>query len=216
MGYGTTPVDITAKINGVTVFGGIVPTEINPPPALPNPEIDLGDPIFSWTHPDIGLAGTASIEITVNNPLSDDCFLYVTDTQANYQKPFNGLRSLYHYKGPDFYNGVFYEQIDNPEDPPPWMSLDPQTNVQIDGVPVGPHPTRDLPGQYYWRLRPQQTLTFTLNFLAGGEIPAEFDINRTYVRGDFVLYQDLIYGAKQTTTGNPPTDQTIWLEWAYI
>lgn len=209
MGYGTTPVNITAKINNNVVFTGNIITDINPPPLLPDFSIDLGDPVFSWTHDDINFQGSFDMEIMVNNAASDDCFVYITDTQANYILTYDG--NMTHYFGDDVFGSFYYTTVDDPEDLPPWIATDPTDNVTIDGVPTLPHPTRNYPGQCYFTLRPQQVLHCTVNVLSGGEIPPAYNNTMEYVYGNRVSYLNEIFGAKKNTIGNLPTDTNYWV-----
>lgn len=213
-GYGTAPVNITAKINGSVVFTGDVSTSSESPPPLPNFGIDLGVPVFSWTNPEVTFAGTALMEVTVNNSIQDDCLFYLTDTYANYLTIREPDDTLVHYLGPDYYGGFYYQNIEDPQGE--WVSGDPQTEVEIDGWPVEPHPVRTYPGQYYWQLLPQQTLTCVVNIQAGVPIPAEYSNIESYVKDDRVLYNKTIYQAKMPTTGNLPTDTAYWWAQGYI
>jgi hypothetical protein len=213
-GYGNVAVNITAKINGSVVYNGDVDTDPVPPPLLPDPTIDLGIPIFSWTNPNIRFEGVAYMEITVNNSVNDNCFLYLTDTEANYQIIFDEEIQLARFKGPDFYSWVYSEILE--DDQGSWMSSDPLTDVFITGVPVNSHPTRSYPGQYYWKIYPQQTLTCTVNISRGFGIPPEFDITKSYDEDNAVLFNLATYVSLQSTTGNLPSDPVFWKQWGII
>lgn len=211
MGFGSVPVNITAKINGTTVFNGDIITDVDPPPNLPDLSIDLGVPVFTWTHPDVAFTGTATMEITVNNSVADNCFVYFTDTLANYLRGWDADLQLWRYGGAEVFGFFYFETIDNPADPlGPWISGDPQSNVEIDGFPVEPHPVRTYPGQYYWRLYPQQVMTCVINIAPGYDIPAIYNNTTAYVVNDQVSYNNNIYKALQNTTGNLPTNSAFW------
>lgn len=210
IGYGPDTVTITAKINGTVVYTGPVYTENASPPPLPDPTIDLGVDMFTWTT-DVSFQGIVQLEMTVTNDANSASFLMVTDTLANYVNLFDQATQLPHYLGPDVYGVFYFESINNPEDPlGPWVSGDPFSNLTIDAIPAPPHPTRMWPGQTYWRLGPQQTLICDVNINAGHVVPATYDPGQTYVHLDSVSYGNAVYGARQTTTGNPPTDSTFW------
>lgn len=208
MGFGSVPVNITAKINGVTVFTGDVVTDVNPPPPLPDASINLGEPIFSWTNPDIAFQGTAYMEVTVNNSITDDCFLMLTDTIANYLTSRDSNTKLVNFYGPNIFGYFYSVTVNDPQGD--WVSSDPQTDVVIDGVPVEPHPLRSYPGQYYWKLLPQQTLTCSVNIQRGYDIPPAFDMNESYVQDAVVSWNSYVYAANQNTIGNLPSDSVFW------
>ena len=79
--YGAVPCNITAKIDGAVVFSGTVPTANAPIPPLPDSELDIGVPLFSWTKP-VDFAGTCELEIAVSGSQ-----LVITDTVADYVDP---------------------------------------------------------------------------------------------------------------------------------
>ncbi len=149
--YGAVPCNITAKIDGVVVFSGTVPTADTPPPPLPDSELDLGVPLFSWTKP-VDFAGTCELEIAVSGSQ-----LIITDTAADYVDPRDSSVT-----------GAFYKiEIDGV------VYGDPFTNEKIDGVAqVGPYDP-ELPGQWYWIVNPGSTFTTTVNIFAGVETQPE-------------------------------------------
>jgi hypothetical protein len=143
--YGAVPCNITAKIDGVVVFSGEVPTINTPIPPLPNLDLDLGTPLFSWTKP-IDFAGTCELEIAVSGSQ-----LIITDTIADYvnRKDSSATGDFYQIE----IDGVVYS--------------DPFIDEKINGVAqAGPY-NPELPGQWYWTVNPGSTFTTTVNIMAG-------------------------------------------------
>ena len=168
IGYGPDTVTITAKINGNVVYDGPVHTE-NAAPPPPDPAIDLGVDMFTWTIDDVSFQGSAQVEITVNNDANSASYLMLTDTLANYIQIYDSILNHWTWGGPDVFGTYFFETVtDNIGE---YIASDPLKSVMIDGIPVLPHPTRDFSGQYHWRLLPQQTLNSEL-MIQSGILPA--------------------------------------------
>ena len=148
--FGSSPVTITAKLDGVEIFNGTTPT-LNEPFKLTgfDPDsnaLDLGEVLFSWTG-DSTFSGTKALEITVGSG-----FLVLMNTSANHP-PYIMLDDPENEWAP-----VYYTQIDDVAYTNPW------SNMIIDGKPQ--HPNNDIPGQTYWLVPPGSTMTVDLNVTA--------------------------------------------------
>lgn len=147
-GYGADAVEIRAKIDGVTVFEGAVPTVDQP---LSDDLSDIPEPtgnIFEWQST-VEFAGTAALEIEV---LAGGALL-VTRTVADYANPLDStaLGSFYTDGA-----GIF----------------DPFSAVAINGVPVIARirdldPENILDGQWWYILSTGDVLTAQVTILAG-------------------------------------------------
>lgn len=147
-GYGADAVEIRAKIDGVTVFEGAVPTVDQP---LPSDLIDISEPIgniFEWQST-VEFSGTAALEIEV---LAGGALL-VADTAADHVDPADSATI-----------GSFYTDEAG--------TSDPFSAVAINGVPVLA-PIRDLDserilkGQWHQRLNIGDVLTALITISAG-------------------------------------------------
>lgn len=165
IGYSDTPMTIQAKIDGVIVHDGVIPTLNEPPPELPNASIHLGDPVFSWTA-NWDFAGTWNLEVTVTNPANANGIVFITTVDANYvliDDPNHAGNVL--LGGPTVY-GEPYEEVHTDEQGQ-WQCGQMITDISIDGVPTGSHGTREWPGQPYIRLNPQQVATAVVHTQKG-------------------------------------------------
>lgn len=159
MGYFATPVSIIAKIDGVKVFEGEVPTVNEPYPILPQIGVPFGVPVFTWDEPLTKTSGQIFLEIAVTHGT-----LLVADTESNASqaKPAapnpDMVPIITEY---DFHRLIYWQYIDTI-----WHS-DPLTNVMIDGVPQSrpttAHPADVDLGQWYWRVDAGQVFTATIN-----------------------------------------------------
>ena len=146
MGYGDSPVNIIAKLDGTVVYEGAVPTDQASAPNLPDSLINLGDEMFRWST-DLTFDGTWNLEITVTDPIDSQKLLIVTVRQADcvlkghQDDPNRLIRGM-------FFNGFEDTHTDEAI-----------TDIHVDGVPTNAHGTRQWPGQPYTTLRPQQTMT---------------------------------------------------------
>ena len=165
-GYGSSNATITAKINGATVFSGIVPTANQRLPGSPSGTDDTYPTLFTWTN-DVDFAGTQTMEITVTGAT-----VLLAATNANYvpvavavtgplSNPDPNYVPTYESSGPDTYNVIFKEEVDG------FVYTDPTTNVTIDGVPKSVARDSSLLGQRHWTISPGSTFTCQLNVQAG-------------------------------------------------
>jgi len=143
-GYGSTPVTVTVKIDGVTVLQGAVPTVDQPPPALPDfwtPE--LGANSWSWTV-DSGFNGTQTMTLNVDNGqfYLCDTFYTLSDQPGNVY-PLN-----------------FIQEQGNVQ------LMDPFTNVTVNGVLQDVVRDPDHSGQWVWQLRAGDQFSCTVNVTA--------------------------------------------------
>ena len=152
-GYGSEPVGIIAKIDGVVVFEGTV-SEIDAD-QLQNFRDYPGDTIFSWENT-VDFSGTAQMEITVTGPGT----LVVTDTKANYVPGPGGISS-----GPDGF-AEYYNYVE--ED---LIISDPFVDPAVNETPVvrNRHLGTDaqLTGQWWYVVATGVTFTTTVNISPG-------------------------------------------------
>ena len=154
LGYGTEPLTIVAKINGVVAYEGPVTTVDQPLPAAGGTDEDHVA-LFSWTNT-VDFAGSAEVEIAVSGPGT----VLIAQTLANYSPVFvknaEGIDTAVS-SGPDEYRSTGL--------------ADPIENPKIDGVEV----TRDrdldpdniLTGQWYYRVGGGSIFTGTLQVQTG-------------------------------------------------
>lgn len=158
-GYGSAPVTITAKIGGVTIYAGPVPTVDGSPP--PGGNIEIPTPVsnlFSWTN-DTSFAGEQDFEIIVDNGT-----LLMTSTVANYTNYLVG--NVIMPGSETVYNGFWTEVIDGA------VISDPFTNEKIDAVPQIEHPDPGaLDGQWWWYINGGSVFSATLNVSVGNVAP---------------------------------------------
>ena len=159
-GYGATPATITVTLGGLQIFGGDIATLDQPVPDMPIvPGENLGVELYSWTK-DLAFQGTNALQITV----VDGTFL-ISKSVANYFKYINPTlpSGPYATSGPDNYVPFYYYTANGD------VVYDALSNVAIDGVAQTVARVPGEYGQWYWVLGPGQTLTATLNVIAGYE-----------------------------------------------
>jgi len=144
--HGSLPVTIAAKINGVEVFNGAVPT-LNTAYQLTgfDQEVDclsLGDELFSWTD-EATFSGTKTSEISVSNG-----YLVLMNTTANY--PVLNVENAQNQWGFAYYNIV--DDI---------LHTNPWSDMTIGGQAQNPNAT--FPGQTYWLIPSGSVMTCTVN-----------------------------------------------------
>jgi len=165
-GYGSSNATITAKINGATVFSGIVPTANQRLPSSPSGTDDTYPTLFTWTN-DVDFEGTQTMEITVTGAT-----VLLAEIKANYMRvakiegkienpDSNWVPTNYESKGPDTYGFIFNEKVDG------FIYTDPVTNVVIDGVPINVTRDPSLFGQLHRTINPGSTFICQLNVQAG-------------------------------------------------
>jgi hypothetical protein len=158
-GYFSTPVTIIAKIDGVQVFDGEVPTLIEPYPILPQLDVNIGVPMFTWEEPLSKNSGQMSMEITVTNGI-----LLVSDTYSNASSaipPSPTPDEVPYIDEYDFEVLTWWQYINQV-----WHS-DALTEVTIDGIPqtrpTTSHPSGVNMGQWYWRVEAGSVFTANIN-----------------------------------------------------
>jgi hypothetical protein len=166
-GYGSSNCTVTAKIDGATVFSGIVPSANQRLPVGPTDTEDAYPTLFTWTN-DVDFEGTQTMEITVTGAT-----VLLAATNANYMRSAvqtegiienpdpNYVPTNYESTGPDTYGVIFKEEVDG------FVYTDPTTNVTIDGVPKSVARDSSLLGQRHWTISPGSTFTCQLNVQAG-------------------------------------------------
>jgi hypothetical protein len=143
-GYGSTPVTVTVKIDGVTVLQGAVPTVDQPPPALPDswtPE--LGVDSWSWTV-DAGFDGTQTMTVNVDNGR-----LYLCDTFYTLSDQPGNVYPLY-----------YWQEISNVK------FTDPFTNVTVNDVLKDTARDQNHSGQWIWQLSASDQFACNVNIIA--------------------------------------------------
>ena len=155
-GIGAETVSIVAKIDGVVVFEGDIPTLDVTSSDQIDPSIILNNPIFSWEGT-VDFSGTANLEIIVNGTGA----LIINNTISNYVATGNTAPSA------DVY-GPFYSYTENGV-----TVSDPFSDPKIDGadiVRVREFDTADpLEGQWWYTVNGGSTFTATVNITAGQE-----------------------------------------------
>ena len=146
LAYGSTPVTVTAQINGTTVFSGEVSTIDTP---WPEPtDLSSGNVLFSVTDSSLfptNFAGSYPMTITASNGLG----IVLGDVLSNWMFPVDSTNFA-------------------PTLPTTFLNCyngDPRTNVVIDGVPQTV--TRPPNGAWYRTVRSGSTLTCDLNVILG-------------------------------------------------
>lgn len=159
-GYGATPATIAVTIDGVEVFNGDIATLNQPVPDMPIvPGENIGVELYNWTNT-VSFQGTQSLQIVV----ADGTFV-MSKSLANYIKYINPAypSGPYGTSGPSVYEPFYYYTQDGD------TIYDPLSNVAIDGVAQTITRVAGEYGQWYWVLGPGQTMTATINVLAGWE-----------------------------------------------
>lgn len=159
-GYGASPTTITVTLGGVQIFGGDIATLNQPVPDMPIvPDSNLGVELYSCTK-DVAFQGADPLQITVV-----DGTLLLAKSVANYFKYIDPAlpSGPYASSGPDNFVPFYEFVVDGV------VIYDPLSNVVIDGVAQVPARSAGEHGQWYWVLGPGQTLTATLNVIAGYE-----------------------------------------------
>lgn len=153
--YGTNPITIVAKIDGVEVFNGTI-SAVDSQPVFAYPS-DVQN-LFSWTG-DVNFSGNVEMEVSASGGK-----LLLTETVANYIKiidaenPPPGVTS-----GAGVF-GIFYSQIVNDT-----TISDPRSNIVIGGESQIPSRNTGLLGQYYWLIPSESTCTSTIAIQPGYE-----------------------------------------------
>jgi len=150
--YGSLPVTIVAKIDGVEVFNGQLPT-LNQPYQLTgfDPDVDsfaLGTELFSWTA-DVTFGGTKTLEISVSNGN-----LVLMNTVANYLT----LDVTDVANEENIYGIIHFEKVDDVIFSNPW------SNMIINGQEQNSNP--GFNGQTFWLLPPNSVMTCIVNITA--------------------------------------------------
>lgn len=161
LGFGAEPLSIVAKIDGVVVFEGEIPTVDMPLPSPPDQipdSVNFSDAIFSWPGT-VEFSGTSAMELTVEGTGT----LFLTDTLANFVKVGNIPPSESAYDS--FYSYSTGNVI----------VTDPFTDPKIDGAEVVRDrdfdPANPLDGQWWYIIDSGSVFTGTLNITAGNVPP---------------------------------------------
>lgn len=177
----TDPVTITAKIDGVQVFSGLVPTEwirddrlatdyaACGPDCCDRATFDndvlafTGNILFTWEKP-VDFEGTVDMEIAVEGgPFT------LTHTAANYRfaEPHTPDIAEFVLGQPDYFGPFyFYHTADDV------CIQDPMTDVKIDGVLQTVTRGADDVGQWNWTVPGGSVLTCKVNIMPGYVAPA--------------------------------------------
>lgn len=159
-GYGSTPVNVTVKLDGNTVYSGVIPTVDQAPPQGGTGE--GSGPVtnlFSWTN-DTSFSGTQDFRVEV----APGGILLMTQTVANYTETVDNIAGnvVVIPGNVNGFLGFWTEQIGD-------ASIgDPFTNETIDNVPQEEHPDPgQLSGQWWWYVSGGSVFAATLNVPQG-------------------------------------------------
>lgn len=160
--YGLGPATVIAKIEGVEIFNGTLPTLNQPLPSLPDSSPITVIDLFSWGE-EVSFAGTRSLEIFVTGAT-----LLLTDTLANYYPistpttpPASPIPST--SSGPDDFGWVSFI-MDNDI-----VVSDPLSDVSINGKTVSADLGTGYYGQWYWRVPTGSLFNATVTVMQGVE-----------------------------------------------
>jgi hypothetical protein len=146
-GFSDTPAIIVAKINGITVFEGAIPT-------APLTELPSGNPFDQWAN---NLVSLYTFDSTVGTASSFPTTIEVT----------NGTLLLGYYKA------NYSPALTIPPGPDNFVILldELRENVTIDGIAQNYHPSgsTDLSGTWWWQVNTGSTIAFTVLIDAGAE-----------------------------------------------
>ena len=186
-GYGSTPVNITAKVDGITVYTGTVPTVDTPLPPLPQTDSNFGSNLFTWTA-EYTFQGTQNMEITVSGGT-----LLITDTLANNEYTPSTFTSPYS----EVIDGITY--------------YDPFTGETLNGVALEGPPDNTLPGQWYWPVPAGGVFSATVNILSAAITYATWNDTKDWGNGVYVTNNGLKYRSLQfVPIGIAITDTAYW------
>lgn len=189
----STPMSITAQIDGVTVYSGTVPT-LNQPFPEPEAGVIFGEDLYTWSIPDMTWTGTQELAITVEGT---GIFL-LGDTLAQI---YPGAASNYY--------GMIFDGSPDPAVGP----YDPLSNVKINGVPQSSYPNPGLDGQWGWGILGGSNFTATITTNVPGIPPWPWNIDfNGYRKNDVVIDGTQCYQALADVPANTPiTDTTYWV-----
>ena len=159
-GYGSTPVNITAKIDGTIVYQGPVDTLDQSWPPLPVVDTSFGGSLFSWTKPLEFVTGTTELEITVENgelliaETYSNNSLIPTPTESNPDIPLlDEFAVAIDIADPELFKRVIFWQFDETDNR---YYNDAFTDIKINGV------TKNS-GRWFWDVQAGQTFAATIN-----------------------------------------------------
>jgi hypothetical protein len=160
IGYGNTPVTVTARVNSTEIFSGEIPTIDQPidPVPYPTPEIANTTVLFSLADSALlntDFAGSLPMTVTVTGGLG----ALFGEINSNY---YQGNVQLNPNAGTvDNFAQNYYGKPTNSENTP-----DPRSSVAIDGVQQVP-PLVPSPGCWTWLIPAGSTLTYNWNISLG-------------------------------------------------
>ncbi len=161
LAYGDPEAQVTVNLDGALIYQGPVLTRPEPPPTLPNLELQIENIAWQWQD-SVLFTGHKLLEITVTGAT-----LILAKTEANIPFIEEDRDSTF----ASFYNtqvdGVFYH--------------DPLSAVTINDVPQAPVHRPDFIGQRWWRIPPQGVLRAKLNIIwlrppGGVGVPEDFPL----------------------------------------
>lgn len=172
-GYGPTPTNVVAQIDGNTVFSGPVPTLDAPVPGVDLAH-NLGVLCFDWAESDIYFSGEKTLSITVI-----DGTFQMGQTLAQSETA-----------DPTAYGFIYKAEVGNQ------IFSDPLTNVVIDGVARTRPEQAPLLGQWGWTLEAGSSLSATMrvNILPAGSFVVFDSVPTSISPGSTATVQVLIPG----------------------
>jgi hypothetical protein len=168
--YGSSPVQIIAKIDGTEVFNGTVTALDQPVPIMPLETTIESQVLFTWTA-DLAFEGTKAVEITAIGGT-----IILTEASVNYgtagmeQKPDLAYQTPIS-TGPDVFQQLIYSEIlvDKTGARPRTGIVNPNYlyDVAINGIPLIQDTSSGLAGQWTWVIYNGKVLTGSINVIEG-------------------------------------------------
>ena len=150
LAYGSSPVSLVAKIDGVEVFNGPVPTLNAPIPDLPEVGYTThGVDLFTFDG-DVAFAGNKTIEIAVSGGT-----LVVAGVDANYSLHGRGAENM---PGADIFSSAYFNEVNGT------VYTNAITNVTVDDVARF---DEECTGTWFYIVGPGSTLKATLQISEG-------------------------------------------------
>lgn len=173
--YGSSPVQIIAKIDGIEVFNGTVPALDQPVPMMPIEAPIESQVLFTWTT-DVAFEGTKSIEITASGGT-----ILLTEALVNYSTASMEQKPELSYPtptstGPDGYVLLIGAEILADKTGSAASNYQTSVNpnylydVAINGIPLIQDITPGLEGQYVWVINNGKALTGSINVIEGIDV----------------------------------------------
>lgn len=172
--YGSSPVQIIAKIDGIEVFNGVVSALDEPVPMMPTATPIESQVLFTWTT-DVAFEGTKAVEITAVGGT-----ILLTEAFVNYSTASMEQKSELSYptpvsSGPDGYYPLFGAEIladktGSAARSTNILKLNYMSDVAINGIPLIQDTESGLDGQWVWAISNGKVLTGSINVVEGVDV----------------------------------------------